>query len=51
MKKQESLFQIDQLEKQRQRSGKSYLEFLRIAAMSGGLFTLAAGSVDALKPH
>jgi mannose-6-phosphate isomerase-like protein (cupin superfamily) len=51
MKKQESLFQIDQLEKQRQRSGKSYLEFLRIPAMSAGLYKLAAGSVDPQKPH
>jgi len=51
MKKQESLFQINQLEKQRQHSGKSYLEFLRIPAMSAGLYTLAVGSVDPQKPH
>ena len=51
MKKQESLFQIGQLEKQRQQSRKSYLEFLRVPAMSAGLYTLAAGGVDPQKPH
>jgi mannose-6-phosphate isomerase-like protein (cupin superfamily) len=51
MKKQESLFQIDQLEMQHQHSGKSYLEFLRIPAMSAGLYTLAVGSADPQKPH
>jgi mannose-6-phosphate isomerase-like protein (cupin superfamily) len=51
MSKQEELFQIDMLEKQRQQSGKSYLEFLRIPAMSAGVYTLAAGSVDPQKPH
>jgi quercetin dioxygenase-like cupin family protein len=51
MKKPESLFQVDQLERQRQQSGKSYLEFLRIPAMSAGLYTLAAGDVDPQKPH
>lgn len=45
------LFQFDELEKQRRQSGKSYLEFLRIPAMSAGLYTLPAGSVDPQKPH
>ena len=45
------LFQIDELEKQRRQSGKSYLEFLRIPAMSAGVYTLPVGSVDLQKPH
>ena len=51
MSKQEKVFQIDRLEKQRQQSGKSYLEFLRIPAMSAGVYTLPAGSTDPQKPH
>lgn len=45
------LFQIDQFEKQRRQSVKSYLEFLRIPAMSAGVYTLRVGSVDLQKPH
>lgn len=45
------LFQIDELEKQRRESGRSYLEFLRIPAMSAGVYTLPAGSTDPQKPH
>ena len=51
MSKQEEFFQIDELEQQRRQAGKSYLEFLRIPAMSAGVYTLAAGSTDAQKPH
>ncbi len=51
MKKPEEFFEIDQLEKQRQQAGKSYLEFLRIPAMSAGVYTLPAGSVDPQTPH
>jgi len=51
MNKTEEFFQIDQLEKERERAGKSYLEFLRIPAMSAGLYTLPAGSADPQKPH
>jgi mannose-6-phosphate isomerase-like protein (cupin superfamily) len=39
------------LEKQRQQSRKSYLEFLRIPAMSAGVYTLEAGSTDPQRPH
>ncbi len=49
--RKEEFFQIDQLEQQRQRAGKSYLEFLRIPALSAGLYTLPAGSADPQKPH
>jgi mannose-6-phosphate isomerase-like protein (cupin superfamily) len=51
MSKQGKVFQIDRLEKQRQQSGKSYLEFLRIPAMSAGVYTLPAGGTDPQKPH
>jgi quercetin dioxygenase-like cupin family protein len=44
-------FQIDQLDKQRGQAGKSYLEFLRIQAMSAGVYTLSAGAIDPQKPH
>ena len=32
-------------------SGKSYREFMRVAAMSVGLYVLAAGATDRQKPH
>ena len=51
MKKQEEFFQIDHLGKQRARAGKAYLEFLRIPAMSAGVYTLPAGGTDLQKPH
>ncbi len=51
MKKHQGFFQIDQLEAQRARAGKSYLEFLRVSAMSAGVYTLPAGGTDLQKPH
>jgi mannose-6-phosphate isomerase-like protein (cupin superfamily) len=36
---------------ERARRGGAYLEFLRVAAMSAGLYVLPAGSVDAQTPH
>ena len=44
-------FQIDQIEKQRGRAGKPYLEVLRVPAMSTGVYTLPAGATDQQKPH
>jgi quercetin dioxygenase-like cupin family protein len=35
----------------RARRGDAYLEFLRVASMSAGIYVLAAGSVDAQTPH
>jgi mannose-6-phosphate isomerase-like protein (cupin superfamily) len=35
----------------RARRGDAYLEFLRAAAMSAGIYVLPAGSVDAQTPH
>ena len=47
----EEFFQLDQIEKQRSQAGKSYLEFLRVPAMSAGVYVLAAGASDPQKPH
>ena len=51
MKEEEQFFEIAQLEKQRAQAGKLYLEFLRVPAMSAGVYTLPAGGVDPQKPH
>jgi mannose-6-phosphate isomerase-like protein (cupin superfamily) len=39
-------FEIAELKKQREQAGKSYLEFLRVPAMSSGVYTLPAGGSD-----
>jgi quercetin dioxygenase-like cupin family protein len=46
-----SFFEISQLEQQRVQRGKPYLEFLRVSAMSAGLYVLAAGGTDPQRPH
>jgi mannose-6-phosphate isomerase-like protein (cupin superfamily) len=51
MDKRKEFFQIDEVEKLRAQAGKSYLEFLRVPAMSAGVYTLPAGSSDAQMPH
>jgi quercetin dioxygenase-like cupin family protein len=51
MNTQEGFSQVDQLEKQRAQAGKSYLEFLRVPAMSAGVYTLPAGATDPQNPH
>jgi quercetin dioxygenase-like cupin family protein len=43
-----NLAEIDQ---QRTQSGKLYREFLRVPAMSAGLYVLPAGSTDPQRPH
>ena len=42
---------IDDAEQHRRDSGKRYSEFLRVPAMSAGIYVLAAGSADAQSPH
>jgi quercetin dioxygenase-like cupin family protein len=42
---------LPEIERQRARSGKSYREFLRVPAMSAGLYVLPAGATDPQKPH
>jgi mannose-6-phosphate isomerase-like protein (cupin superfamily) len=46
-----SFFHIAELEKQREGSGKRYQEFLRIPAMSAGVYVVSAGGTDPQKPH
>jgi len=36
---------------ERAQSGKSYLEFLRVPALSAGVYVLPAGATDTQKPH
>jgi len=43
-----NLAEIDQ---QRAQSAKSYREFLRVPAISAGLYVLAAGATDMQRPH
>lgn len=44
-------YRISELEVQRRETGKSYLEFLRVPAMSAGIYALPAGGSDPQKPH
>lgn len=44
-------FQIDDLSHQRSDLNKLYLEFLRVPAMSAGVYVLARGATDPQKPH
>jgi mannose-6-phosphate isomerase-like protein (cupin superfamily) len=44
-------FHIDDLTRQRAQKGKRYFEFLRIAAISAGVYVLPAGGADPQKPH
>ncbi len=46
-----SFFEIFGLEREREQSGRRYLEFLRVPAMSAGGYVLPAGSADPQKPH
>ena len=42
---------IAEIAKQHAQGSKPYLEFLRVPAMSAGLYVLAAGSTDKQSPH
>jgi quercetin dioxygenase-like cupin family protein len=42
---------LAEIEEQRALSGKPYREFLRVPAMSAGLYVLPAGGTDHQKPH
>lgn len=46
-----NFFHLSQLEKQRTEAGKRYLEFLRIPAMSAGIYVLPARGTDPQLPH
>ena len=44
-------FQVDEVNQQRAKAGKRYLEFLRVPAMSAGVYVLPKGGTDPQKPH
>jgi quercetin dioxygenase-like cupin family protein len=44
-------FQLPNLDRQRSVAGKRYLEFLRVPALSAGLYVLPAGGGDPQGPH
>jgi mannose-6-phosphate isomerase-like protein (cupin superfamily) len=44
-------FNINELGQARAARGKLYLEFLRVPAMSAGVYVLAPGATDPQKPH
>ncbi len=46
-----TFFNIAALDQQRSIANKRYLEFLRIPAMSAGIYTLPAGATDTQSPH
>jgi mannose-6-phosphate isomerase-like protein (cupin superfamily) len=48
---QASFLNLADAEKRRERSGKRYLEFLRVPAMSAGVYVLPAGGDDPQSPH
>jgi mannose-6-phosphate isomerase-like protein (cupin superfamily) len=44
-------FSIADTEKRREQSGKRYLEFLRVPALSTGVYVLPASGTDPQSPH
>jgi len=44
-------FHIDDLARERAAKGELYLEFLRVPALSAGVYVLAPGATDPQKPH
>jgi mannose-6-phosphate isomerase-like protein (cupin superfamily) len=46
-----NFFDTSKLLQQREQSGRLYLEFLRIPAMSAGVYVLPAGGTDPQSPH
>jgi mannose-6-phosphate isomerase-like protein (cupin superfamily) len=44
-------YELVHLIDQQNQSGQDYLEFLRVPALSAGLYMLAAGAVDTQEPH
>ncbi len=43
--------EIAEIAAQRMRRAEDYFEFLRVPAMSAGVYALAAGSLDRQRPH
>jgi len=46
-----NFFDLSQLERDRKQTGKRYLEFLRVPAMSAGVYVLPKGGNDPQSPH
>jgi mannose-6-phosphate isomerase-like protein (cupin superfamily) len=46
-----NIFELKQLLDTRGRTQRPYLEFLRVPALSAGLYVLPAGGVDPQQPH
>jgi mannose-6-phosphate isomerase-like protein (cupin superfamily) len=44
-------FEIGELVAQGREAGKAYLEFLKVEALSAGVYMLPAGGVDKQQPH
>ena len=44
-------FELEEIQRRQAGSLKLYLEFLRVATLSAGLYVLPAGSIDPQKPH
>ena len=42
---------IEEIDRERAKAGKAYREFLRVPAMSAGLYVLPAGGTDPQRPH
>jgi mannose-6-phosphate isomerase-like protein (cupin superfamily) len=47
----ESFYKLDEILRERRASGRDYVEFVRVPAMSCGVYVLAAGATDRQKPH
>ena len=45
------VFDLDNLLARRDQGGRSYLEFMRVPAMSAGIYILPAGGTDLQRPH
>ena len=50
-KPEAAFFTATEIEQQAAESGKLYREFLRVPAMSAGLYILPAGATDPQRPH
>jgi mannose-6-phosphate isomerase-like protein (cupin superfamily) len=44
-------FHIDELNRRRAQDNKLYMEFLRVPAMSAGVYVLSKGGTDPQRPH
>ena len=48
---QKNFFDLSRLKHDRKQAGKLYLEFLRVPAMSAGVYVLPEGATDPQSPH